>query len=329
MLVDTRKSLLLLTPDGTTPTASDFIEVSEPILAAPVIGGGNYSRITGQKNTGNQRYNDLNNVTSTFTASVLMRTSNSAGTALNTAPQISPALQISGFDETIDTSTVGEETVTYSNSQSPVGGTAILYTDGQKFTFEASSVVANPTFTFTLGEPATVNFDMEGFLVSATPTAEANPTVTTSDEDIIVVSCIDLLTVGGNTIQADEVTLTANNEIQTFYTLGGANKLKSKEIGDNGYTLTASFFVDSATYGREYTELETQTLQAISLKLGLDNSSDLVNGTSIQIDCSKAETQEVSDDTKNERVYRTVTYRLNNDSVLGDDAIRMKYGFFA
>lgn len=328
-LVNTKKVALLLSPDGTTPTASDFLEVTDAIIVSPQINGGDYSRITGQLNTGNQRYNDLDYVSASFTANVYLRSNNVGADALNTVPEVSSALKVSGFNEVIDTSVVGEETVEYSNSQSPVGGTALIYVDGKKYTSESGSVVANPTFTFNVGEPATASFDMQCFLESATPADETNPTVTLTEEPLVIVSCVDIMTFGGTVIKADSVTLTPNNTIDMYYTLGGANKLKDMEILDSGYTMTATFFVESAQFGTDYTDLETQELKAVDIKLGTDSTSALVNGKSIHITCAKAEVQSVEDTSDKDRVKRTVTYRLQNDSTDSDKAVKLQYGFFA
>lgn len=324
-LVNTKKSALLLSADATTPTAGDFLEVTEPIIVSPTINGGEYSRITGKLNTGNQRYNDLNYVTASFTATAFMRSSNVAGTALDTPPEIANALKVSGFDEAV----VAITSVTYSNSQAPVGGTALIYVDGKKYSSQAGSVVANPEFTFAVGQPAQVKFDMQCFLTSATPTAEANPTVALSAEPLVIVSSLDILTYGGTVVKADSVRIVPNNTIDTFYTLGGANSLKDIEILDNGYTMTATFFVDSASFDTDYADLESQGLKAVEIKLGTGSGGTLVNGKSILINATKVEVQNVADSTDKDRVKRTVTYRLQNDSTAGDKAITIKYGTVA
>lgn len=328
-LVNTKKSTLLLASGATTPTPANFLEVTEPIIISPEINGGEYSRITGQLNTGNQRYNDLNFVTASFTANCYMRASNVAGTALDTPPEIANALKVSGLDETIDTTVAGSEFIEYTNSQSPIGGSSIVYVDGKKYTFESGGVVANPSFSFTIGEPAQANFEVQGFLTSPVPTDEANPSVTKTEEPLLIVSGINVLTVGGTTIKADSVEITPNNTIEDFYTLGGASGLKDKEIVDNGYTMTVTFFVDSTSFDTDYTLLENQNLQSVDLKLGTDASGVLVNGKSLNITCGSAEVQQVQDDTDRDRVKRTVTYRLQNDSANDDTAITFRYGFFA
>ena len=183
--------------------------------------------------------------------------------------------------------------------------------------------------TFNVGQPAQVAFDMQCFLASATPTDEANPAVTQTDEPLVIVSCANILTVGGTTVKADSVTITPNNTIEKFYTIGGTNGLKDMEILDNGFTLTATFFAESGTFGADYALLESQAAQSIEIKLGTNSSSALVNGKSIHIECGNAEVQSVQDSSDKDRVKRTVTYRLNNDSADADKAMKITYGTFA
>lgn len=328
-LVSTKKSLLLLSASGTPPTAADFIETIEPVLLAPEIGGGEYSRIRGTLNTGNQRYNDLDNVQAPATVTCYMRSNNVAADALGTPPQIANALKVSGFKETINTTTAGQETVVYTNSQAPTNGTAIVYVDGKKYETASNGVASNASFNFTIGEPATVSFDMQMFLDSAIPTDEANPSVTQSSEPLIIVSGINVLTVGGTVLKANNVTINMNNTIETFYTLGGADKLKNKEIVDNGITMDVTYFADSTTFADDYTALQNQTLQAVEIKLGTNASSGLVSGKSLLIQAGKAEVQNVTPSSEQDRVSRTLTYRLQNDSVNNDVALSLKYGYFA
>ena len=62
---------------------------------------------------------------------------------------------------------------------------AIAYLDGQKFEM-AGTLSTSIDFDFVVGEPAKISATLQGYM-EPTPTAEANPTVTLSDEKVIIV----------------------------------------------------------------------------------------------------------------------------------------------
>ena len=107
-----------------------------------------------------------------------MRHQNSAADALDTVPQYGELLKIGGFTETIDTTTPTQETVTYTNTQTPVLGSAVAYIDGYKHQM-TGSLAADLTFNFPIGKAATISAALSAFLDnSGIAAAEATPAVT-------------------------------------------------------------------------------------------------------------------------------------------------------
>ena len=81
-----------------------------------------------------------------------------------------------------------------------------------------------------------------------------------------------------------------NPTVQDIYTLGGTCGLKQNFISDYAMELTADFYVDSATYGREALNIGTGDMKEIVIKLGLDHASAFVDGQSVKLTASLAKT---------------------------------------
>jgi len=327
-LVSTRKTALFINAgQQTLPTApAGFVETSEATLISPEFQSIDIDRISGKLN-GKDTVIDLCRTKVSFSAPHTMRTSDKAGTALDTVPEYGTLLIAAGFDEVIDVSTPGEETVIYTNNNDKVNqSSASVYMDGNRYDM-TGSIVSGTEMNFTVGEVATISNNIEGYLDDAVPTNEANPTITLSDEQVLVVSCADLVTDAGVVIPVKSAKIATNSEISEVYTMGGASGLKSTFVSDYALQLDLEFFVDDATFAREATAIKAGTVSELIIKIGLDDTSTEVNGKSVVITMpmSKVTTYTDSDDT--DLLSRAVTYRCFDDGAT--PAMSIKHGFYA
>ncbi len=151
---------------------------------------------------------------------------------------------------------------------------------------------------------------MQGYLDSAIPAAEANPVVTLSDEKALVVSCADLVTFDGQVLPLDNVVIKMNEEIGELYTTGGVSGLKTNFVSDYALDITFDFFVDSATIGRDATNIESGDFKEIIVKIGLDSASTLVDGQSVIFTASFSKTTTYTDSADQDLLKRSTTARL-------------------
>jgi len=111
-LINTKKTALFLKPGSALPVPTEaVIETMEPVLITPEFSSIDINRISGKLNT-KTSVTDTCRTKTSFDVSHTMRTSNVAADVLATPPEFGLLLKCAGFDEVIDTTTVGEETVT-------------------------------------------------------------------------------------------------------------------------------------------------------------------------------------------------------------------------
>jgi len=318
--INTKKTLICLKSGAVLPIPpANFLEVEEEILLTPEVTTEEFKRINGKLGA-NASYADTCHTTVSQTISTKMRFQNSAADALDTVPEYGELLKIGGFDETIDTSTLGEETVTYTNTQAPVLGSAVVYLDGNKHTM-TNSIAADLTFNFPIGSPATVSAALSAFIDNkGISTSEANPTVTLLDEAVLLVGCADIMTAGGVNISPDNITIAMGADIQEFYGMG---ELKQFNMTDYMIKVTADFYPENANYNDAITKLGAETIEALSIKLGTLEGA-LVNGKSVQIDCDFGQVSTFSDSSDKSTLKRSVTWLLT-----GENQISIKHGFHA
>jgi len=326
-LVNTKKSALFVAQGATLPTPpTGFVETTDPVLIVPEFAKVDINRLTGQMNTKTSVIDTCRTKTS-FSASQIMRTSDKSGAALDTPPNFGLLLKCGGFDETIDTTTVGEETVTYTNKTDFVPKvSAVAYVDGNKFTM-TDSLSCGVEIDLNVGEPAKITNNFSGYMDSAIPVQETNPIVTLTDETALVVSCADLVTYDGTCLPLESVKIKTNPEIQDIYTLGGQTcGIKSNFVSDYALELEATFYVDSSEYGREPTMINAGEVKEIVVKIGLDDQSQEVNGKSVVFTANMSKAITYSDSSDKDSLKRVVTYRLMDGTV---PALSIKNGFFA
>ena len=326
-IVNTNRTAFFLKPADTLPVPPDgFVEAAEPTIVSPEFTSIEYKRIGGNLNS-KETIVDACAAKATFDLKHTMRTSNIAGDALNTPPDYGLLLQAAGFIEKVDSTVPGEEFVTYENGvDSMPNNSAVSYMDGNKFEF-TDSLGCGITVELQTGAMALMTANFSGYLDSPTPVAEPNPTVTLSSEAPLIVSCADIFTFDGDCLPLEKVTITTNPEYQDIYTMGGtACGMRSNFVSDYALQIEAEFFVDSTTFGREPSNIESGAMKAIEIKLGLDGNSAPINGKSLYINADLAKTVVYSDTVDREYLKRTVTYRLMDGST---PALMFKTGFLA
>ncbi len=325
-LTNTKKTAFFLSIGATPPTPpTGFVESTEPVVIVPEFTQIDISRISGQMNTKTAAVDTCRTKTA-FDVKHIMRTSDKSGIALSTPPEYGLLLQSAGFIEVVDTTTPGEETVTYHNGidEMPVSS-AVSYMDGQKFTL-TDALSSGTTIDLKVGEVATVTNNFSGYMDSPTPVADPNPVVTLSEEVPLIVSCADIVTYDGTCLPLENVTIKLNEEMQDIYTLGGACGIKKNVITDYALELAADFFVEDTTFGREALNIASGDMKEIIVKVGLDGTSTEVNGKSVVYTAELAKTITYSDTIDRDLLKRTVTYRLMDGT---SPALTIKQGFYA
>jgi len=316
--VNTKKTSLFLKSGAVLPVApANFLEVEEELLISPDIPVEEFKRINGLLGS-NDSYANVDFIKFAQTITTKIRFQNSAADALDTVPEYGELLKLGGFDETIDTGTATEETVIYTNTQTPVVGSTVAYIDGKKHQ-SAGSVAADLTFNFPIGKAATISAALSGYLDNAGVAAtEANPTVTLNTESCLLVGKADIMTAGGTAVVPDNITIAMGADIQEFQGMGRAEF----EMKDYMIKVTADFYPENADYNDAVTLLGADTVEALVIKLGTADGV-LVNGKSIQIDCGFGKASAYSDSGANGAVKRTFTWLLQSEN-----QISIKHGFF-
>lgn len=320
--LNTKRSALFFIAGGVLPVPpANFFEVSEEFVINSEPTVEEFNRVSGKLGT-TDSFTDSCHTTFSQSISHKMRSSNVAATALDTPPEYGEMLKLCGFDETIVT-TLGVESVTYTNSQAPTPGSGIAFVDGKKFTM-TGGVVGDATFTFEIGKVAVLDVALSGFLDNnGIPTDVANPAVTLNDEPTLIVSCGDIITAGGTAVSADKITISMGATVEEYYALG----LKEFDISDYVIKLTADFYVDGANYADAITKLNAETAEAIVVKLGTNQTGNLINGKSIEIKADVSKASAFTDSTDKSRVKRSMTWLLRPNG--SDVNLSIKHGFFA
>ena len=317
-MLNTKKTALFLKSGSVLPVApANFLEVEEEVLISPDIPIEEFKRINSLLGS-NDSYANTDFIKFSRSVSTKMRFQDSSGLALDTLPEYSELLKLGGFDETVDT-TPGEETVTYTNSQTPTVGSLVAYIDGYKHE-AAGSVAADVTFNFPIGKAATISASLSGYLDNkGIAIAEATPAVTLNPESVLLVGKADIMTAGGVALTPDNITIAMGADIQEFQGMG----LAEFQMQDYKIMVTADFFPSNGSYNTAATKLGADTVEALVIKLGT-TAGTLVNGKSIQIDCGFGKASTFSDTTENSSVKRSFSWLLQSEN-----QISIKHGFFA
>ena len=316
--VNTKKSSLFLSKDGTLPTPPNgFIELTEEFTVNPKPTVEEFKRISTLLG-GTDSYSDVCHTILDQDIETVMRTNDKGGLALSTAPECSNLFSICGLDET-----AGVDTVSYQNSQAPAIGSAILNIDGKQFS-ATKSIIGDATWEFEIGKPSLFKAKLNAFLDNyGVPEDVAITPAELSDENILMMACSDILLADGEQLQADKITIAMGVEVGKKYALG----VKEYSISDYVIKITASFFVDSINYKDAIEKLGSQDVEAISISLNTDKNGILQDGQSLKITAGSAKYSDFEDSTEESVVKRDVTWLARPDATGVN--ILFEYGLFA
>jgi len=320
--LNTKAFALFLKSGGTLPTPPDnFIELDEKLLLAPDVKVENYKRFNGKLGANDSYADACDTTVEGATISHKMRYQNAAADALDTVPQYGELLKIGGFTENVDTTTPGEETVTYTwnKDSSPALASAVYYLDGKKQTM-TGSVAANVSFSFEVGMAANISGSLSAFLDNDGVAAnEANPTVPLSDEGCLMVGCADVFTEDGSSIKMQSMEIDMGAQINKFYGLN----LKEYETSDFEPSVNVDFSLDGADYNAAIQKLQNETTVDIIVKLGT-NAGTEVSGKTVMFEITNVKFSNYSDSDDNDTVQRTHEFILTADS-----EFTIKHGYYA
>jgi len=318
--LNTKRSALFLKEGATLPVPpANFLELTDEFVVNPNPTVEEFNRVSAMLG-GTDSYADTCHVTLSQSISHMMRTNDKGGTALDTVPECAELFKVCAFDEVVSAGTG----VTYTNSQAPKKGSAVLNIDGKQFT-STDSIVGNATFTFEIGKPARFDATLSGFLDNeGIPTDQAAPSTTLSTEDLLMMTCTDIFLADGTKLQCDAITIEMGAQVGEKYAL----EVKEYQITDYIIKLTASFFVDSANYKDAQQKLIDQDVDAIEIKLNTDASGALVDGKSLQIRAGSAKASSYQDSVQDSTVKRSMTWLLRPTGSTGKN-LEFTYGTFA
>jgi hypothetical protein len=295
--INTNKAVFLA-KNGGTPTSSDSITLSEAVIVNPEVAVIEIDEIAGgtlgTKTSAVDEYHTTTKIDMTTSA----RTSGTAGTA----PAIRELLLSSGLAETVTADT----DVEYKPTSAATPSTTITtYVNDLKRDITGS--FADLTFSGKVGEPAKFAFGFAGYTTAA-PTAASNPSVSRDTNDILVVSKVSGLTVGGTTLNATEFTFKMNAELNDIYAIDKSEF--SFDQYDPTIEITALKTKENEVNGA-WKDFINEGLKSIVITIG--NTA----GNIIELTIPYARLKGLSDSADTNRLVETRTYRAESNS--GDD----------
>lgn len=315
----TKKSLILLVAGATLPVSTDFVETVEALIMNPKPTTEESKRLTGQLGFSETQVN-IDDVT--LDGQTITHKIRHIGTDFTIAPEWNNMLIVSGFSETYD-ATVGQESYTYINTQTPTKGSAIQYTDGKKQSF-TDTIVGATTLTFENGKSGMIETALSGFYDNAgIPVNQANPSVIVNPEPLMNVRVADIFTEDGTALEVKTVKFMLEPEIKKTMAFGR----KDFQITDYVCKVEVTYVLSDSDYSTAITDMQTQASKVLDIKLGTVGTGALVNGKSMHITCPIAKISDFSDSDVDGALDRTVTYTLTPDG--SNEALSIKVGFFA
>lgn len=238
----------------------------------------------------------------------------STGNALDTLPDWSDMYQVCGLTQTVDTATVGEETVTYTPSQTQIPDSeAALWRDGRKRV--ATGVMGSLKISAKIGEPIKQTSDLVGF-TTITSTAEANPSASCADEELLLVmKSTDTLTLTGTSYAGTSFDFDQKNDLGKI--LGIGKKFYNKKDFDS--TISITYYKENEDI---YTDFENGTSHAIVFKAGS------TSGMQCTIKADNAVVESLSEGTNEGKETVTVQFSLQGD-VTGENQFSIQFGYSA
>ena len=305
-LINAKNTALYLKQSVTLPVPpASFIETIDPLVVVPNFAMVDTNRMNGSMNSKDSVV-DTCRTSTAFTANVALR---ETGTLLTNPPEWADLARISGMKQGNATT----DTFELVNDLDGIAkGSAVVTTDNGAKAFEfTTTLVGDAQFILPIGEIATLETKISGYIDNAVPKDIAIPVQPSLNVGKpLIVSCADIITLKGDVIPAEQIVFAFNPEIANVYTMGGSQGLKSDTITDYGLTCEITFPVESATFGREASLIQTGDIGKIRVVLGADDTGKAVNGKSFVFiaDATKAVTY--ADSVNNDLLQRVLTLRL-------------------
>ena len=262
--------------------------------------------MSGQMNTQDE-FIDLCNSKAAFTVGTDLRATGTA--TMDKAPEYAELLKVCGFR--LPASPVADTFELVNDTDGVPHGSAIVFVDDNEFKF-TDTLVGALTANFEIGKPANIAVDLSGYIDSEIPVNTPNPVPVLNTEKALIVSCLDIVTVGGTVIPAEKVVIKTNPQIAETYTMGGTNGKKDNTITDYSLTLDISFPVDKTKYAEAAMAIRSGTVSALRVIIGADSAGKPVDGESVLITADLAKATAYTDSDKNGLLDRTLSFRLFN-----------------
>lgn len=256
---------------------------------------------------------NIEGTTGSVTISNTVRANDDTGLALDTLPECSDMYKACGLTETVDTATVGQETIIYTPSQSqPSDSEVAVWTDGSKRVLVGA--VGDLSISGTIGERLKQSFAFSGFTTPST-TTEVQPSGEVGTTSPIVFKLIDTVTFTGVSYKAQSFEFKTSNSLSKIYAIS----TKQYDRTDFDATIDVTYFKENEDI---LTDFANGTKHSVNIKAGS------VNGKSISLTAGQALVKNISEGTTEGKETITVTFSLQGD-INGENQFALQYGYFA
>jgi len=215
------KNSVILAAVGATPTASNAVDISDAFQPSFSTKSGEYKQFDGKMGT-TKTWVDKDYLSVSGTISAFLR-SNGGGANIPKLDEMFKMAGLTGAAVDTDSDGTNDAYVYTPNSDELANGEIIWYLDGIKRHF--TGVSANLKLDFEVGAPAKASFDIQGY--SDTPVEEANPSVTLDDNDLLVVTSMQAVTLSGTTLSVTSCSFDLGNQINEIYAISDKSFYRS------------------------------------------------------------------------------------------------------
>lgn len=238
-MLDSRKRVIALNYGAAVTSADTIHNTSTGTRIDPTIANGDFKCLNGGIGA-KVTWQNTDDITAEVALESYVEANDTTGAALETAPDWADVYKTCGLAETVDTSTVGQEFITYtpSGTQPSSLSECAVWVDGRRR--DLSGIVANLVIDGTVGEPIKQTANVMGF-TSLNSTPEANPAGTcTASDALIVMKSTDTFTIDGVSKKMQSFKFDLGNQNEKFYALS----TKEYERQDFDATIEATFYND-------------------------------------------------------------------------------------
>lgn len=315
-LLDTRKRVVAISYGDAisgTPADDAIHNTSTGARANPTTATGSFKCLNGGLGA-KTTWRNTDDVTAEVAIECYVEGNDTTGLALETLPDWSEVYEVCGMLETVDTSTSGEETVTYSPMPTQPSGDsqAAVWADGYKRV--VTGIVGNYEMRGTVGEPIQQTATIMGF-TSIQSTAQANPAGGCVDpEGLIVLKSTDTFTIDGDPYKIRSFAFNSGNQIEKYYAI---NK-KSYERNDFDATLEVTFLKEEEGI---YATFEAGSKVPVNLVAGG------ADGKAVRVYAAQAEISNISEGEYQNKETITLTFSLQPSSGTAYDNYAIIFGF--